>query len=212
MERLVLGFLAGEAVGRIEEVARMEVEVDRLYWLVVRQLLLAASNRSIAAKIGVTEPRHLLGNRVISVTLENVGDLWEETAAEIVLAMRFGQKPSKDLAKTIAGLKSRLEKIIELTMTSFFASDLKKANESLDLQMALVQELQKLGGSAAKGRGDRPKGSASPWLGIVLRPLEHVTKYYGTIAQVTVNRVLESPLRPRPAPVEPAPAAAEVAD
>jgi hypothetical protein len=35
-----------------------------------------------------------------------------------------------------------------------------------------------------------------------LRPLEHVTKYYGTIAQVTINRVLESPLRPRPVPVE----------
>jgi hypothetical protein len=203
MEKLVLGVLAGEAVGRVEEVARMEVEVDRLYWLVVRQLLLAASNRSIAAKVGVTEPRHLLGDRVISVTLENVGDLWEEMAVEIGFALRSGQKPSKEIAKTIAGLKSRLEKIIELTMTSFFAFDLKKANESLDLQMALVQELQKLGGPAAKARGDRPKGAASQWLGIVLRPLEHVIKYYGTIAQVTVNRVLESPLRPRPVPAEP---------
>lgn len=208
MEKLVLGVLAGEAVGRVEEVARMEVEVDRLYWLVVRQLLLAASNRSIAAKIGVTEPRHLLGDRVISVTLENVGDLWEETAMEIGLALRSGQKPSKELAKTIAGLKSRLEKIIELTMTSFFAFDLKKANESLDLQTALVQELQKLGAPAAKGRPDRSKGSASRWLGILLRPLEHVTKYYATIAQVTINRVLESPLRPRPVLAEPVPAEA----
>jgi phosphate uptake regulator len=57
MEKLVLGVLAGEAVGRVEEVARMEVEVDRLYWLVVRQLLLAATNRSIAAKVGVSQRR-----------------------------------------------------------------------------------------------------------------------------------------------------------
>src|SRR5919198_1119682 len=83
MEKLVLGVLAGESGGRIDEVGRMEVEVDRLYWLVVRQLLLGAQTRSIAARIGVTEPRHLLGDRVVSVSLENLGDLWEELAAEI---------------------------------------------------------------------------------------------------------------------------------
>src|SRR2546428_101910 len=79
MEKLALGVLAGEAVGRIEEVARMEIEVDRLYWLVVRQLLLAASNRSVAAKIGVTEPRHLLGDRLTrrpSRTSETFGRKW----------------------------------------------------------------------------------------------------------------------------------------
>src|SRR5438552_13703337 len=64
MEKLALGVIAGEAVGRIAEVARMEVEVDRLYCLGVRQLLLAAQNRTAAAKSGVTGPRHLLGNRV----------------------------------------------------------------------------------------------------------------------------------------------------
>jgi hypothetical protein len=41
---------------------------------------------------------------------------------------------------------------------------------------------------------------------MILRPLEHVSKYYGTIAQVTINRVLESPLRPRPVTPEPSPA------
>src|SRR5437773_3791446 len=95
MEKLALGVLAGEAVGRIEEVARMEVEVDRLYWLVVRQLLLAAQNRTVAAKIGVTEPRHLLGNRVASVTLENIGDLWEELATEIGPLLRSGRPDRK---------------------------------------------------------------------------------------------------------------------
>src|SRR2546429_5967689 len=186
----------------------MEIEVDRLYWLVVRQLLLAASNRSVAAKIGVTEPRHLLGDRLAAATLENVGDLWEEMAAEIGPAMRSGRPPTKDLVKTVGGLKARLEKIIELTMTSFFASDLKKANESLDLQMALVRDLRQLGSPPARGRADSRKAPSSNLLGMILRPLEHVSKYYGTIAQGTINRVLESPLRPRPPPE---PSAASVA-
>src|SRR5207249_794857 len=59
MEKLALGVISGDAKGNIEEVARMELEVDRLYWLVVRQLLLAAQNRTISGRIGVTEPRHL---------------------------------------------------------------------------------------------------------------------------------------------------------
>src|SRR5439155_10665974 len=36
MEKLALGVIAGEVKGNSEEVARMELEVDRLYWLVVR--------------------------------------------------------------------------------------------------------------------------------------------------------------------------------
>ncbi len=199
MEKLALGVLAGEAVGRIEEVARMEVEVDRLYWLVVRQLLLAAQNRTVAAKIGVTEPRHLLGNRVASVTLENIGDLWEELATEIGPLLRSGRPPSREFAKTVTGLKARLEKIIELTMTSFFASDLEKANEALDLQSTLVRDLHQLAASIGNDHRESKRSSSSNALSLVLRPIEHVSKYYGTIAQVTINRVLETPLRPRPA-------------
>src|SRR2546426_11285520 len=104
MEKFDCGVYAGEAVGRMEELARMEIELGRLYWLVVRQLLLAASNRSVAAKIGVTEPRHLLGDRLAAATLENVGDLWEERAAENGPAMRSCRSPTQVLVKTVGGL------------------------------------------------------------------------------------------------------------
>jgi phosphate uptake regulator len=198
MEKLVLGILAGEPGGRIEEVARMEVEVDRLYWLVVRQLLLAAQNRSIAAKVGVTEPRHLLGDRVISVSLENVGDLWEELAAEISTELGTRRSPSKAFGKTVSALKSKLEKIIDLAMTSFFASDLKKANESLDRHAALLEELGRLSSNGGlEPSRSRKIPAAHRLLASVFRSLEHASKYYATIAQITINRGLESPLRPR---------------
>ena len=196
MEKLALGVVAGEATGSIEEVARMEVEVDRLYWLVVRQLLLAARNRSIAAKIGVTEPRHLLGNRVVAVTLENIGDTWEEMAAEAAPFLSAGRTVSKELAKAVSSTKSTLEEIVERTMTAFFASDLKKANEALDLQGALTREMRALG-TPIPGRPNRGKPAPGrDLLSVVVRTVEHVTKYYGTIAQLTINRVLELPSQP----------------
>lgn len=212
MERLALGVLAGEA-GRIEEVARMEIEVDRLYWLVVRQLLLAAQNRTVAAKIGVTEPRHLLGDRVVSVVLENIGDLWEEIAAEIAPIVKGRRSIPKEFSRTIGALKAKLEKIIELTMTAFFASDLEKANDSLDLQASLVEDLHRVRANGFDAASEGRRASAAErLLASLLRPIEHVSKYYGTIAQLTINRGLESPLRPRlPTPakeVAPEPASA----
>jgi len=196
MEKIALGFLAGESSGEIAEVARLEIEVDRLYWLVVRQLLLAARNRSIAAKVGITEPRHLLGNRVVAVTLENVGDLWEELADETTLAMKSRRRVSKDVARTVGSLKTKLEAIVELTMTSFFASDLQKANEALDLQSALIRELRGLGETPSSDLTS-PRRSVSNVFPLVIRSVEHVTNYYATIAQITINRALETTLLSR---------------
>src|SRR5437879_13314609 len=140
MEKLPLGVISGDAKGNIEEVGRMELEVDRLYWLVVRQLLLAAQNRTISGRIGVTEPRHLLGDRVVTVALENVGDLWEEAAAGVGPFLKPNRRIPRELAKTVGNLTGKLEEVIELTMTAFFASELAKANTALDGQAAEIEE------------------------------------------------------------------------
>ena len=204
MEKLALGVIAGEVKGNIEEVARMELEVDRLYWLVVRQLLLAAQNRTISGRIGVTEPRHLLGDRVVTVGLENVGDLWEELAAGVGPFLKPTRRIPREFAKTIGNLKGKLEEVIELTMTAFFANDLAKANEALDRQAALTRDIQAVAGSGSRPRRAQTTGPSrsNGLLQIVLRPLEHVAKYYSSIAQITINRALERPVRPRPTGVE----------
>jgi phosphate uptake regulator len=202
MEKLALGLVSGGATGNVEEVGRMELEVDRLYWLVVRQLLLAAQNRTVSAKIGVAEPRHLLGNRVVAVTLENVGDLWEELAAGVSPLLAPTRRIPKDFAKAVGALKAKLEDVIELTMTAFFSNDLTKANEALDRQAALVSEIRGYvsSGSSQWNAQKRASSRSNGLAHIVLRPIEHVAKHYGTIAQITLNRALESPLRPRPPP------------
>lgn len=205
MERLALGVLIGDPVGSIEEVARMEAEVDRLYWLVVRQLLLAAQNRTVAAKIGVTEPRHLLGNRVAAVTLENIGDLWEELAAAAAPLLVPKRRFSKDASKAIVPLKDKLEGVIDDTMSAFFASNLEKANSALDSQSAFVRSIRTYTESAPAGRPRNTRAGPGLPLGYLLRPVEHIAKYYGTISQITINRALESPAQVRAVAPTPSP-------
>jgi phosphate uptake regulator len=193
MERLALGALTGRADGNVEEVPRMEAEVDRLYWLVVRQLLLASKNRSIAGMIGEVEPRHLLGDRVVAITLENIGDLWEEVAAGAIPLVKGSRRIPKGFGSALGPRSDRLERVIDLTMTAFFTSDLTKANEALDEVAAFEAELRELASSVPLLRCDR-KGefcTTCTLLRSVLRPVEHVAKLYGTIAQLTMNRSLE---------------------
>src|SRR2546427_10508430 len=104
MESCAVVVVVGDEMGSIEEVARMELEVDRLYWLVVRQLLLAAQNRTISGRTGGTEPRHLLRDRVGTVGLENVGDLWEEFAAGVAPFLEPNGRIPREFAKTLANL------------------------------------------------------------------------------------------------------------
>jgi len=200
MGGLALEILAGDERGNIEEVIQMEAEVDRLYWLVLRQLLLAAQNRSIAGKIGEVEPRHLLGDRVVAVLLENVGDLWEELARGSLVLLKPRRRIPKGLSTAMVGFKERLGRVIDLTMTSFFALDLEKANEALDLKEALEVDLREFLAMVPGLRCDRKDGicTSCTFLRAVLRPLEQVTKYYGSIAQLTINRSLEAPRRAGP--------------
>lgn len=197
MERLALGVLAGEAPGNISEVARMEAEVDRLYWLVVRQLLLAAKSRNIAGKIGELEPRHLLGDRVVTVILENIGDLWEDVASGTSPLLEACDKVPEPFAEAMRPVKADLERIIDLAMNAFFASDLPKANEALHAASDLEGQLGRLEASIPQMRCDRKADfcSTCSLLRAVVRPLHHITKYYATVAQITINRSLEEVAR-----------------
>src|SRR5207244_8745104 len=120
------------------------------YVHVVLQLRLAAQNQTISGRIGVTEPRHLLGDRVVTVDLENVGDLWEELAAGVAPFLKPNRRIPREFAKTIGNLKGKIEEVIELTMTAFFANDLAKANEALDRQAELTRDIRAAGGPGSK--------------------------------------------------------------
>src|SRR2546425_1071234 len=141
------------------------------------------------------------------VTIENFGDLWEELAAGVGPFLKPPRRIPRDFAKTIGNLKGKLEDVIELTMTAFFANDLAKANEALDRQAALTRDIRAVTGSGSRPRRGQVAGPSrsNGLFQIVLRPLEHVAKYYGSIAQTTINRALERPARPRPAGFEAAP-------
>ena len=194
MAHLSLQPLWGRGGHEVAEVHRLEDEADRLYWLVSRQLLLAARDRTVAAKIGVAEPRHLLGDRVVAITLERIADLWDEVARGVESLAEAGFRPTPGFAETAEQLEASLTSLAESTMTAFFATGLSDANACLDLQPGVAAQIHALRAQAPsqKCEGGLDACTSCLLVGEVVRPIGEIAREYATVAQLTMNRALES--------------------
>ncbi len=193
MGHLSLQALRGHGAHEVSEVHRLEDEADRLYWLATRQLLLAARDRTVAAKIGVTEPRHLLGDRVVAITLESIADLWEEVARGVESLETAGFRPTSGFADTVARLDTALASLADASMTAFFATSLGDANSALDVAPSVGAQVDALRVQAPSQRCERGLDVCTSCLlvGEVVRPIGQIVRQYGTVAQLTMNRALE---------------------
>ncbi len=67
-----------------EDIIQRDDEVDRFYLLIVRQLKAAIEDPGLSEKIGITHPRECLGYRLISKSMERIGDHAEKIARNII--------------------------------------------------------------------------------------------------------------------------------
>ncbi|MGD0319019.1 MAG: phosphate uptake regulator PhoU, partial [Nitrososphaerales archaeon] len=70
--------------GSLNEVRRVQGEIDELYWLIVRQLLVALNRRELSADIGIESPLHASGDRVCAKTLDEIGSVILDVAEELI--------------------------------------------------------------------------------------------------------------------------------
>jgi len=192
MSHLCLQPLRGHGVHEVAEVHRLEDEADRLYWLVTRQLLLAARDRTVAAKIGLTEPRHMLGDRVVAIAMETIADLWDEVARGVESLENAGFRPSAAFAEIVQRLDSSLATLAEATMTSFFSASLGEANGALDLAPSVGAQVDALRVQAPSQKCNRGLDVCTACLLVVevVRPIGQIVKQYAMIAQLTMNRAM----------------------
>jgi len=171
------------------EVAHMEEESDRIYWLIVRQLLLAIRDRSVGTKIGIESPVHIAGNRVVAKTLEEMADSAESVADE-VLALKDRQINSEAILADITKFGAQTIKVSEQTMKAMLTGDIGMANAAVEMVEEAEEDERKLTQKVLTHVKD-PASAAG--LRIIVWNLGQVTKYCRMIGEVTINRVLEKP-------------------
>ena len=117
----------------LAEVRRVQDEIDELYWLIVRQLLIALNRRELASDIGIESPLHASGDRVSAKTLDEMGGIILEIAEELD---RLRQKGTKTDPKVAAGLKRLAQKAgeaFDTTMESLLTPDIRLTARSVVL-------------------------------------------------------------------------------
>jgi phosphate uptake regulator len=127
--------------GSLDEVRRVQDEIDELYWLIVRQLLVALNRRELAADIGIESPLHASGNRVCAKTLDEIGSIILDIAEELIRLKGQGTKMDPLVVEDIRRLGAKAGEAFNTTVESLLTSDLRLIASSA----ALVEETLKMG-------------------------------------------------------------------
>ena len=126
--------------GSLKEVARLQEEVDELYWLILRQLLVALDRRELASEIGIESPLHASGDRVSAKTLDEIGGIVQDMAEELARLRGLGTTIDPRVTASIRRLAEKAGEAFNTTVESLLAPDIRLIEKSL----SFVEETVKL--------------------------------------------------------------------
>lgn len=172
----ILQAIAEKETKYLKEVSNMENDIDRLYRLIVRQLILAGKDREMMKQVGVETPLNILGNRVAVKALEEVADHAHSIAVDVLSAIAEKEVDAAALKK-ISSLISLAKSVAENALEAFFKKDIVAGGRaSLEAD------------EAAKKCADTAELTSRAMLWNLMQAL----RQYKVIAEITINRSLEA--------------------
>ncbi|HEW94070.1 hypothetical protein DRN84_03130 [Candidatus Geothermarchaeota archaeon] len=172
------------------QVHGMEIEADRLYWLIVRQLLLAQRSWRVAKEIGIEHPYHIVGNRAIIKSLEEIADRVYDIAVELENMDIEKLKISQELLERVDNLLDITDKLVGDSMQAYIELNIVRANDVINEIELFKEELRQEDIWMVGNIKDKDLlGSLRLVLSYIFRIVDSVE----AIAEVTINRSLETP-------------------
>lgn len=172
----------------LPDVEEVEEGVDRLYLLMVRQLLLSSDSPSIARRIEVESRHYQIGDRLVAKMLEVIGDLIHEVGKELAAHREGFQTLSPEIARDLVGLFQRFDSLLKRTAESFVEASPFGANGLLDEIQSSIGQDSSLGDELARRIPD-PKLAMSAER--VVWSLVLAFDMLVVVNEVTINRSVE---------------------
>ncbi len=183
-------FRAGDA-SIARDVVERDWEVDRLHWFLEKQVTSALRDARILATLDLTLPEcstYLLASRI----LERIADHAVRIAETVAL---LGREPPPDrLRQVLDRMADRAAEGLAGALDALEHRDIAKANDVIDAAHALTRERVQVLHELASKRGRLAVG-----LAYVLESLERAAFYASDLAEVAINRAVETPPRGEPA-------------
>jgi phosphate uptake regulator len=189
LEQAVKAVVEGR-MAMADEVIHMEEEADRIYWMIIRQLLLAVLDRRVAKEVGIEGPMHVVGNRVIAKSLEQMADSAAHVALEAQKLKGDAKSIEPKITKGLLELSDKVRSLIEDSFNALMKGDLKKSNECIDRVDACETLERSLTADVMRSVKDV---NLAVGLRSIIWDVGQMARDSVSIAEVGINRKLETP-------------------
>ena len=189
LEQAVKSVVEGR-MAMADEVLHMEEEADRIYWMIIRQLLLAVLDRRVAKEVGIEAPMHVVGNRVIAKSLEQMADSASHVALEAQKLKGDGKNVDTKITKGLLELSDKVRSLIEDSFNALMKGDVKKSNECIERVEACETLERSLTADLMKSVKDV---NLAVGLRSIIWDVGQMARDSVSIAEVGINRKLETP-------------------
>ncbi|MGP8078148.1 MAG: PhoU domain-containing protein [Thermoplasmata archaeon] len=174
------------------DVIERDWEVDRLHWFLEKQVISALRDARMLATLDLTLPEcstYMLASRVLERIADHAVRIAEtvEIIGKETLPPRIVESLERMAARAASGLVDALE--------SLDSRNIEKANAVIDAAEQLAKERGQILHEITSKRGRLAVG-----LAYVLESLERAAFYASDLAEIAINRAVESPVRPTEAP------------
>jgi phosphate uptake regulator len=174
--------------GSLGEVAKVQEEIDELYWLILRQLLVALNRRELAAEIGIESPLHASGDRVSVKTLDEIGGIIQDIAEELVRLGELGTRADPAVTESVRRLAAKAGEAFNTTVESLLTPDIELIGKSL----GLVEETLELEKDVTKGMlGSQEFAYAR----VLASYFGQIARYCSIIIEISSHRLLRKTSR-----------------
>src|SRR3990172_136961 len=173
-------------IGLAKDAIAREREVDRLYFLVVRQLKNAVRYQQVAEKLGIKYQRDSLGYRILVKVLERIADHIENIAKNYILLTEIQKQPQLD---EYIILVNSTAMTFEKSFLALFERDGEAAEK-------IFQELKKIENDhsdISKKLFKIENIQSAIYQKTMLDSLGRIASYSGDIAEIAINMSTEVP-------------------
>jgi phosphate uptake regulator len=161
-----------------EDVMDRDHDVDRLYWMVVKQSNMIQANKSIAEKLG-TELHESVELLIVARILEQVGDHGERIAKKV---FENDIPMSEEYLSEISDCHKDALKFLQSAMTALLSKDINTANSVIDA----VYEKEKGCEILSKALQHSPNKDTTHKVS-VLENVKSLLQYSAEVAEITIN-------------------------
>ena len=189
MVDLSVRVLVEEESGFAKQCVDLNVEANKVYFLAVRQILQAVRDKGLAESVGLSNPKNILGDRMVLMALEEIGDFSEVIALSALKINDLGCF-NKDINNDIQALRQQVKKVAVLAMESISKGNPVSANSSIDEYDVLTEMEQKMN-SKLEERLVATTAPLASEVRSIMQGLVQIGRYYKIAAEAMINRAAE---------------------